>query len=106
MTTLSEMFLAGNILFMSVLTLLLALLFLAAWKAPAWMCNVGRIAFAFGMFFGLLGLYQIYGELQQVGDVPSSVIYGGYKCVIIPTAYGLVIYIISQILDLYKKPRI
>ena len=34
------MFLSGNILFMSVLTILFALTFLATWKAPAWVRNV------------------------------------------------------------------
>lgn len=60
MTTLSEMFLSGNILFMSVLTILFALTFLATWKAPAWVRNVGRIAASFGLFFGLLGLTNIW----------------------------------------------
>ena len=106
MTTLSEMFLSGNILFMSILTLLFALTFLAAWKAPAWVRNVGRIAVSFGLFFGLLSLSQIYGYMQQAGDVAPAVIYGGYKCAIIPVAYGFVIYIISLILDTCKKPRI
>lgn len=106
MTTLSEMFLSGNILCMSVLTLLLALLFLTAWKAPAWLRNVGLVAFASGLLFGLLGLHQIYDYLQQAGSVANSVLYGGYKCAIIPVAYGIVIYIISLILDICLKPRI
>ena len=100
------MFLSGNIFFMSFLTLLLALTFLAAWKAPAWVCNVGRIALALGAFFSLLGIYQMYDKIQKVGDVSFPVLCGGYKCVIIPVSYGLIIYVISQIFDICKKPRI
>ena len=106
MITLSEMFLSGNILFMSILTLMLASTFLAAWKAPAWLLGVGRMALASGIFFTLLGFYQIYGEVQLAGDVPFTVLCGGYKCAIITAAYGLVIYVISIILEICKKPRI
>ena len=100
------MFLSGNIPYMSILTLLLALTFLAAWKAPAWIRNVGRIALATGIFFSLLGFYQICGKVQIVGDVSFRVLCGGYKCAMISTGYGLVIYILSLILDTCKKPRI
>ena len=106
MTTLSEMFLSGNIICMSVLTLLLALLFLSAWKAPAWVRNVGLVALASGMLFGLLGLYQIYDYQQQAGNVALAVLYGGYKCTIVPVAYGLIIYIIALILRLCQTPRV
>ena len=50
--------------------------------------------------------YQIYGEVQLAGDVPFTVLCGGYKCAIITAAYGLVIYVISIILEICKKPRI
>ena len=106
MTTLSEMFLSGNILCMSALTLLLALMFMAAWKAPAWVRNVGLIALAVGVLFSLLGIHQIFDYQQQASDVAPSVLYGGYKCTIIPVAYGLIIYIISLIIHLCQTPRI
>lgn len=106
MTTLSEMFLSGNILCMSILTLLLASLFLTAWKAPAWLRNVGHVAFVSGLMFGLLGLYQIYDYLQQADNIANAVLYGGYKCAIIPVVYGIVIYVVSLILDICLKPRI
>ena len=106
MTTLSEMFLEGNILFMSVLTFLLAILFLAAWKAPAWVRDVGSIALAFGILFGLLGIRQVFSYMQTVDEVAPSVLYGGYKCTTIPVVYGLIIFIISLIIHLCQKPRI
>ena len=105
-TQLSELFLGGNMLFMSLLTLLLALLFLAAWKAPAWIRDIGRIALAAGFLFGLLGINQIFAYMQQVESVAPSVLYGGYKCVLIPVGYGLVIYIIANIIHLCQTPRI
>ena len=119
MTVISDFFMEGNPLFMSTLTLLLALVFLAAWKAPAWVRNIGVIALACGFLFGMIGLYQMYGVLQEsfrafneTGDVspsnlvPPPVIYGGYKLGLIPVIYGIIIFIISQITYLCQKPRI
>jgi len=119
MNAISDFFLSGGPLFMSALTLVLALLFLAAWKAPAWVRNIGLIALACGFLFGTLGLYQMYGVLQEsfrafneAGDVspsnlvPPAVLYGGYKCVLIPIIYGIIIFIISLIVHLCQKPRI
>ena len=119
MTAISDFFVMGNPLCMSALTLLLALLFLTAWKAPAWVRSIGLIALASGFLFGMFGLYQMYDVLQEsfrafneTGDVspsnlvPPPVIYGGYKCVLIPVIYGSIIYIISLIIHLCQKPRI
>ena len=119
MNAISDFFVMGNPLGMSALTLLLALMFLAAWKAPAWVRNIGLIALAFGFLFGAFGLYQMYDVLQEsfktfneTGDispsnlVPAPVIYGGYKCVLVPVIYGIIIFIVSQITYLCQKPRI
>lgn len=119
MNVISDFFMMGNPLFMSALTLLLALVFLAAWKAPAWVRGIGLIALVCGLLFGALGLYQMYGVLQEsfrafneAGDVspsnliPPAVIYGGYKSVLVPFIYGIIILIISLIVHLCQKPRI
>lgn len=105
-TQLSEMFLGGNMLFMSLLTLMLALLFLAAWKAPAWVREIGSIALASGFLLGILGINQIFDYMQQVDSIPSSVLYGGYKTVLIPLGYGFIIYIVARIIYICQTPRI
>lgn len=92
---------------MSILTLLLALMFIAAWKAPAWVRHIGSIALAFGVFGHILGLYQALGELiVYEGDVPVTVLYAGYRCSIITVMYGIVIYIVSRIIHIFQTPRI
>ena len=40
------LFVEGGYLGMSMITILLTLIFFAAWKAPAWVENIGKIAFA------------------------------------------------------------
>ena len=119
MKVFSEFFMMGGPWFMAVLTLLLALVFLAAWKAPAWVRNIGVIALACGFLFGVMGLYQMYSVLQENlrvfnenGDIspssliPAPVIYGGYKCALLPVIYGIIILLISLIVHLCQKPRI
>lgn len=106
MTVFSEFFMMGGPWFMAVLTLLLALVFLAAWKAPAWVHSIGLIALACGFLFSVLGLYQMYDYMQAHGEIGLAVVYGGYKCCLVPVSYGTIIFIISQITYLCQKPRI
>ncbi len=113
MNVIPELFMNGNPWCMSLLTLLLALVFLAAWKAPAWVRNIGFIAMVCGLLFGLLGLYQMFDYLRgvepdsgNVSPLSPTVIYGGYRCALVPVIYGTIILIISLIVHLIQKPRI
>lgn len=106
MTAITDFFMMGGPWFMAVLTLLLALVFLAAWKAPAWVHSIGLIALACGFLFSVLGLYQMYDYMQAHGEIAAAVVYGGYKCGLVPVSYGTIIFIISQITYLCHKPRI
>ena len=73
-TQLSDLFLEGSMAFMSILTLLLALLLLSAWKAPAWVCDIGNIALALGILFTGLGAYQACVDIQQAGYISTSIL--------------------------------
>lgn len=105
-TQLSEFFVMGNILFMSILTILLASVFLAAWKAPAWVWKIGLLALACGILFGIFGYYQMCDYMQAHGDVATTVLMGGYKCAMVPTVYGIIICIISLLIHIFQSPRI
>lgn len=103
---LSEFFVMGNIILMSILTLLLAFVFLAAWKAPAWVWKIGFLALSCGILCGIYGYYQICDYMQSVGDVSSAVLMGGYKCMMVPVIYGIIIFIISLLINIFQSPRI
>ena len=104
---LSELFVKGGSEYMSILTLLLALLFLAAWKAPAWVRDIGNIALAFGILIHFMGIYQAFGDLIAFeGDVSIRVIYAGYRCASITVMYGFIIYIVARIIHIFQTPRI
>ena len=105
-TQLSDFFISGNMIHMSILTLLLASVFLAAWKAPAWGWKIGLLALVAGILFGILGYYQICDFAQANGDVSPAVLMGGYKCSMVPVIYGIIIFIISLLIHIFQSPRI
>ncbi|MBQ9878267.1 MAG: hypothetical protein IJM29_05115 [Bacteroidales bacterium] len=90
---------------MAVITLLLIALFFAAWKAPAWVKEIGLAALVFGAIWTLAGFFQMADFLAGNSDVAPNFIWGGVKVAIIPIIYGIIVYIISLILRVIHKPR-
>lgn len=91
---------------MIAITLFLIALFLAAWKAPKWVREIGIGALVVGIFWTLRGLTQMFDVLQRFADTPFSVICGGLKVALISTMYGLIVYFISLVIRVIQKPRI
>lgn len=91
---------------MAILTILLAGLFFAAWKAPRWVKEIGKFSLGFGVLSFLFGLRQIMSVLNTQDGISTTVIYGGLKVVLIPLIYGVIIYLVSLIIRMIQKPRI
>ncbi len=91
---------------MAVITLLLIGLFFAAWKAPAWVKEIGLAALAFGVMWTVLGFLDVADFLSGHSDVAPNIIWGGIKVGLIPIIYGIIVYIISLVLRVIHKPRI
>lgn len=104
--TLPDLFVSGGAGFMTIISLFLIALLIAAWKAPRWVKEIGIGALVVAIFATLLGLYQMLTALQMVGDVSSAVICGGLKVTMITTFYGLIVYFISLVIRIIQKPRI
>lgn len=102
----TTLFVEGGLAGMIAITVLLICLFLAAWKAPKWVKEIGLGALVVGIFWSLRGLSQMLEVLQMFGDTPFSVICGGLKVTLISTCYGLIVYFISLIIRIVQKPRI
>ena len=113
-----KLFIQGGPLFMTILTVLLVGIFFAAWKAPRWIKEIGSFALVFGFLTLLIGIYQMFEALQQVamdiGEgvtgvfdlISPGVLFGGLKIALIPVFYGIIIYLISLVVSLIKKPRL
>ena len=90
----------------SVITLLLIALFVAAWKAPKWVKEIGIGALVVGIFWTLRGLFQMLGVLEMFGEASPTIVCGGLKVTLISTIYGLIVYFVSLIIRVIQKPRI
>ena len=103
---------------MTILTVLLVAVFLAAWKAPRWIKEIGILALVFGFLTLLIGFYQMFEALQEVsmslGEsvsglfdlISPGVFFGGMKVGLIPFFYGIIVYMVSLVLRIVKKPRL
>ena len=102
--------------FITILTILLVAIFFAAWKAPRWVKEIGEFALVFGLLSPLFPLYQLFSTLQQVSlartDVSGlfdlispGVLFAG-KVILIPVMYGIIIYLLSLVVRIIKKPRL
>ena len=101
-----SLFVSGGPVGMILITLLFIALFFAAWKAPAWVKEIGIAALVVGIFWTLCGYLQIADFMAQNDDVASNIIAGGIKVGLIPVLYGLIVYFVSLILLVIHKPRI
>ncbi|MBR6560547.1 MAG: hypothetical protein IKT75_05270, partial [Alistipes sp.] len=72
--TLSQTFMAGGWHFMALITLALICALFAAWKAPAWVKPLGKVAIAIGILSFLMGVQDMAHCCAKVGsEIPFSV---------------------------------
>ncbi len=91
---------------MSVITLELIALLLAAWKAPGWVKEIGLMALMTGILGTLVGMFGAAESIQAAGDVSQGLLWGGIKVALITILYGMIIYLISLVIRIVQKPRL
>lgn len=102
-----DAFMAGGWWGMAAITLTLVCALFAAWKAPAWVQSLGKVAIAIGVISFLLGISDIAQVIQENGDrFPFSVYVGGVKVALIAPIYSIIVYVIITLVDLVRRPRI
>lgn len=105
--SIARLYVEGGAGFMTIISVLLILMLIAAWKAPKWVKEIGIGALVAGVFATLLGLVQIFDAVQMFGDeVTFPILCGGLKVAMIPVLYGLIVYFLSLIIRVIQKPRI
>ena len=104
--SIARLYVEGGAGFMTIISIFLILLLIAAWKAPKWVKEIGIGGLVVGVFATLLGLLQVFDAVQAFGDIGLPVICGGLKVTLITTFYGLIVYFISLIIRVIQKPRI
>ena len=107
LTSLPTLFVEGGPISMSVLTILLAGLLFAAWKAPAWVREIGAVALAFSILAVAFSWYHAASVVVICeGEISPALLWGGLKCCVVPLCYGLIIYLVSLIIRMIRKPRL
>lgn len=101
-----KLFIEGGLFWMSLLTLELIGLLLAAWKAPGWVKEAGIISVVTGFLGFLFGISQMAGAIQGIGDISDALIFGGLKVALITLIYGTLIYLASLVIRIVQKPRL
>lgn len=108
-----ELFYMGGPLFMSILSLLLIIV--VAWiiyqitkhyissgsdkketlRKLSYGKSIGLFALITGILGQLIGLYMAFATIEKIGDISPTILMGGLKVSMIPTLFGIAIYLIS-----------
>ena len=103
---LTDYFVNGGPILMCIITILLIAVLFAAWKAPAWVKELGILAFAASLFMTCMSLYQFFETIMLYGEASFRVYCQGLTIALLPFLYGLLVYIVSIIIRIAQKPRI
>ncbi len=98
-----DLFLQGGVLTMSLLTFLLICVVIASSKKQKIVKSLGLLAFTFGLLSTILGLYSAFSVIEQVGNTSPSILAGGFKVAFTTLIYGIIIFVISLVLDIIVK---
>ena len=92
---------------MSLITLLLVALLFAAWKAPAWVKEIGIAALVVSLISTAFSWYNAASALEMTGgEISPILLWGGIKCQLVLLIYGLLVYLVSLIIRVLRKPRL
>jgi len=92
----------GGPLFMGMLTLIFIALIVAAVLKKG-VKEIGLLALAMGFLGQLIGLMGAFEGIEAMGGVSQSMLAGGLKVSSITSIYGLLIYIISLIIQVVQR---
>ena len=65
--------------------------------------ELGLLALAVGFMGQLLGLFGAFEGIEQMGGVSQPILAGGLKVSSITSVYGLLIYIVSLVIQIARK---
>lgn len=110
-----DLFYQGGPLFMGILTIIFVLLIIVS--VMIWLGKVsdfidldlvrqmGLFALVMGIFAQLIGLYQAFSAIQEMGSVSPAMLAGGIQVSMITTLYGILIFMISIGIHIVLKHR-
>ena len=97
-----DLFMMGGPLFMGILTVVFLLMIVAAVRNSGEK-ELGLLALAVGFLGQLIGLFGAFEGIEQMGGVSQAMLASGLKVSSITSIYGLLIYIVSLLIQIVKK---
>ena len=91
---------------MSLLTIELILMLLAAWKAPGWVKEIGLLAPVTAIMLAMYSFSVAAVAVEAAGDISPALVWGGIRVMSISIIYGLLIYALSLIIRIVQKPQL
>ncbi len=97
-----NLFYEGGVLFMSIISFFLIMTGVSFYTHSEKLKTYGNLGLVSGVLGSFIGLYSAFEFIQKVGDVSPSILAGGIRVALICTLYGLLVYLISRILYLFR----
>jgi len=92
-----NLFYEGGTLFMSLLTISFAIgVYFAIKKKDDLVASSSLFSLVLGVFGQLIGLYAAFVALGDMGSISPQILYGGLRVSMIPTLYGILIFILLR----------
>ena len=105
MNGLFSLFVEGSVGWMTLVTLALVAVLISMWKAPNWVKEFGLIGLGLGLLGSLAGCCQACTSIICEGDIAPMVLLAGTKVVFITTSYGVIVYLLSVLINMLQTSR-
>ena len=110
-----EIFMMGGVLFMGILTLIFIAMVASVIRYVTateqsqgkldLVRSIGLLAAITGVLGQLIGLFDALKFIEKAGQIAPGMLAGGIKVSMIPTLYGLLIYVIAMVIWVILKYR-
>tara|TARA_B100000886_G_scaffold117036_1_gene78708 strand:+ start:42 stop:341 length:300 start_codon:yes stop_codon:yes gene_type:complete len=97
-----DLFYDGGVLFMSIISFFLLMTFISFYLHNDKLKTYGNLALASGILGSFIGIYSALGVIEQAGNVSQAILAGGFKVAFICLMYGIIVYIVSRLLSIFR----
>lgn len=96
------MFFLGRWYDMTIITICLAGIFYAVWKAPHVIRPIGNIALAWGLLSMCTSACDSLADIEIAGGIALDVLVRALRYILITPIYGILVYAVAQLMILIK----
>lgn len=97
-----NLFYEGGVFFMSIISFFLIMTGVSFYTHSDKLKTYGNLGLGSGILGSFIGLYSAFDFIQQVGDVSPAILAGGLRVALICSIYGVIVYLISRLLSLFR----